>query len=133
MTVFRGRVLAALIAGAALAAPLSAQELDVVERTLPNGMKVLMVPRHDQPTISCGWLARVGSANERPGITGLAQVRGRNALSWPEKFEFDVKYVEDFSLLLDAQILLETALKVVKREGISAGAHATMPEFMGNE
>ena len=69
----------------------------------------------------------------KPGITGLAQVRGRNALSWPEKFEWDVKYVEDFSLLLDARILLETALKVVKREGISAGAHATMPEFMGNE
>ena len=74
MTVFRGRVLAALFAGAALAAPLSAQQLDVVERTLPNGMKLLMVPRHDQPTISCGWLARVGSANERPGITGLAHL-----------------------------------------------------------
>lgn len=75
MTVFRGRVLAALIAAATfLAAPLSAQELEVVERTLPNGMKVLMVPRHDQPTISCGWLARVGSANERPGITGLAHM-----------------------------------------------------------
>jgi predicted Zn-dependent peptidase len=58
----------------AFAAPLSAQELSVVERTLPNGMKVLMVPRHDQPTISCGWLARVGSANERPGITGLAHL-----------------------------------------------------------
>ncbi len=69
----------------------------------------------------------------KPGITGLAQVRGRNSLSWPEKFEWDVSYVENFSLLLDAQILLETAMKVVKREGISAGAHATMPEFMGNE
>jgi sugar transferase EpsL len=69
----------------------------------------------------------------KPGITGLAQVRGRNTLSWPEKFEWDVNYVENFSLLLDAQILFETAMKVVKREGISAGAHATMPEFMGNE
>ena len=75
MTVFRRRVLAALFAAAASAAPAaSAQELDVVERTLPNGMKLLMVPRHDQPTISCGWLARVGSANERPGITGLAHL-----------------------------------------------------------
>ena len=75
MTLSRGRTLAALFAAAsALAAPLSAQELNVVERTLPNGMKVLMVPRHDQPTISCGWLARVGSANERPGITGLAHM-----------------------------------------------------------
>ena len=71
----RGRILAALLAAAAaIAAPLSAQELNVVERTLPNGMKVLMVARHDQPTISCGWLARVGSANERPGITGLAHL-----------------------------------------------------------
>lgn len=67
----------------------------------------------------------------KPGITGLAQVRGRNALSWPEKFEWDVKYVDEFSLLLDAKILLETALKVVKREGISSSTHATMPEFMG--
>ncbi len=74
MTVFRGRVLATLLSAAAMAAPALAQELNVVERTLPNGMKVLMVPRHDQPTISCGWLARVGSANERPGITGLAHL-----------------------------------------------------------
>jgi predicted Zn-dependent peptidase len=74
MTVFRGRVLAALLAAGAFAAPVAAQELNVVERTLPNGMKLLMVPRHDQPTISCGWLARVGSANERPGITGLAHL-----------------------------------------------------------
>lgn len=75
MTLTRGRILAALLAAtAALAAPLSAQDLPVVERTLPNGMKVLMVERPDQPTISCGWLARVGSANERPGITGLAHL-----------------------------------------------------------
>ena len=69
----------------------------------------------------------------KPGITGLAQVRGRNTLSWTEKFEFDVKYIEGFSLKLDAQILLETVLKVVKREGISSASHATMSEFMGNE
>ena len=75
MNVFRGRTLAVLLAAAsALAAPLAAQELNVVERTLSNGMKVLMVARHDQPTVSCGWLARVGSANERPGITGLAHL-----------------------------------------------------------
>ena len=74
MTDSKGRVLAALLAAAALAAPAIAQDLNVVERTLPNGMKVLMVARHDQPTISCGWLARVGSANERPGITGLAHL-----------------------------------------------------------
>ena len=75
MNVLRGRTLAALLAAAtSVAAPLSAQEIPVVERTLSNGMKVLMVARHDQPTISCGWLARVGSANERPGITGLAHL-----------------------------------------------------------
>ena len=74
MKIPRGRILAALLATAAAAAPLYAQDIPVVERTLPNGMKILMVARHDQPTVSCGWLARVGSANERPGITGLAHL-----------------------------------------------------------
>lgn len=68
----------------------------------------------------------------KPGITGLAQVRGRNSLSWEEKFEHDVQYVESWSLLLDARILLETVAQVVLRKGISAGGHATMPEFMGS-
>ncbi|MDX2009470.1 MAG: sugar transferase [Myxococcaceae bacterium] len=66
-----------------------------------------------------------------PGITGLTQVRGRNALSWDEKFELDVQYVENWSLWLDLQILGETALRVVDRRGISNAGHATMPEFMG--
>ncbi len=66
-----------------------------------------------------------------PGITGLTQVRGRNALSWDEKFELDVQYVENWSLWLDLQILGETALRVVDRRGISNVGHATMPEFMG--
>jgi lipopolysaccharide/colanic/teichoic acid biosynthesis glycosyltransferase len=69
----------------------------------------------------------------KPGITGLTQVRGRNALSWDEKFEFDVQYIEQWSLGLDLRILLETVLHVLKREGISAGGHVTMPEFMGSE
>lgn len=67
-----------------------------------------------------------------PGITGLTQVRGRNSLSWEEKFELDVQYVERWSLLLDLQILAETALRVVDRRGISQAGHATMPEFMGS-
>jgi lipopolysaccharide/colanic/teichoic acid biosynthesis glycosyltransferase len=67
-----------------------------------------------------------------PGITGLTQVRGRNALSWDEKFELDVEYVENWSLWLDVQILAETALRVVDRRGISQSGHATMPEFMGS-
>jgi len=54
--------------------PILAQTIPVVERTLPNGMRVLLVERHEEPTIACGWVARVGSANERPGITGLAHL-----------------------------------------------------------
>lgn len=65
----------------------------------------------------------------RPGITGLAQVKGRNALSWEEKFEWDVRYVEQQSLLLDLLILCLTVKTVLVREGISAQGDATMPEF----
>ena len=65
----------------------------------------------------------------RPGITGLAQVKGRNALSWDEKFEWDVRYVETRSLALDLKILLLTIKTVFVREGISAHGDATMPEF----
>lgn len=83
------------------------------------------------------YLARYDARQARrhdvpPGITGLAQVRGRNSLSWEEKFELDVQYVERWSLLLDLQILAETALRVVDRRGISQAGHATMPEFMGS-
>lgn len=67
-----------------------------------------------------------------PGITGLAQVRGRNALSWEEKFELDVQYVESWSLALDLKILAETALRLLDRSGIAQAGHATMPEFMGS-
>ena len=68
----------------------------------------------------------------RPGLTGLAQVNGRNAISWEEKFRYDVEYVHKVSLLLDIKIILKTALKVVKRDGISSETSATMEEFMGN-
>lgn len=68
----------------------------------------------------------------KPGITGLAQVRGRNSLSWEEKFAYDVQYVDEWSLWLDLEILVETVVNVVRRQGISAGGHATMPEFMGS-
>jgi lipopolysaccharide/colanic/teichoic acid biosynthesis glycosyltransferase len=66
-----------------------------------------------------------------PGITGWAQVRGRNALSWEEKFALDVWYVDHWSLALDVRILLETVRAVLAREGISAEGEATMSEFMG--
>jgi len=68
----------------------------------------------------------------KPGITGWAQVNGRNALTWEEKFEFDVWYVDHCSLWLDLRILTMTASKVLSGEGISAGGHATMPEFQGS-
>jgi sugar transferase EpsL len=69
----------------------------------------------------------------RPGITGWAQVNGRNAISWDEKFRLDVWYVDNRTTWLDLKILALTLLKVVKRDGISHGAHATMPEFTGPE
>ena len=68
----------------------------------------------------------------RPGITGWAQVNGRNALAWEQKFTLDVWYVDHRTLLLDLRILWLTALKVVRREGISAAGEATMHEFKGS-
>jgi lipopolysaccharide/colanic/teichoic acid biosynthesis glycosyltransferase len=67
----------------------------------------------------------------RPGLTGLAQISGRNALSWEEKFRLDVEYVKAESLRLDLRIIALTAKSVVRREGITAEGHATMEEFMG--
>ena len=67
----------------------------------------------------------------RPGLTGLAQVNGRNAISWEEKFNYDVEYVDNVSFLLDFKIICKTALKVIKRDGISSETSATMEEFMG--
>lgn len=69
----------------------------------------------------------------RPGLTGYAQAYGRNALSWQEKFEKDVYYVDHVSLWLDIKIIFKTVLVVLKREGISSQTSATMEEFMGNE
>ncbi len=68
----------------------------------------------------------------RPGITGLAQVSGRNGLSWPDKFELDVQYVDQRSLWLDVKIVAATLVKVLRREGISAPGEASMPEFFGD-
>ncbi|MCL2326781.1 MAG: sugar transferase [Proteobacteria bacterium] len=69
----------------------------------------------------------------KPGITGWAQVNGRNALSWSEKFDLDVWYVEHASPLLDIKILLKTIETVLTRRGVSHAASATMPEFMGDD
>ena len=67
----------------------------------------------------------------RPGLTGLAQVNGRNAISWEKKFEYDVEYVRNLSFLLDCRILLQTVKAVVQREGISSATDATMEAFKG--
>ncbi len=69
----------------------------------------------------------------KPGITGWAQVNGRNALTWEEKFQLDVWYVDNWSLWLDLRILLMTAAKVLKREGITSDGCATAPEFTGRK
>ena len=69
----------------------------------------------------------------RPGITGWAQVSGRNALSWEDKFALDVWYVDNQSLWLDLKILLMTIMKVVKRDGVSQSGHVTMEPFRGSK
>jgi sugar transferase EpsL len=66
----------------------------------------------------------------RPGLTGLAQVNGRNALTWPRKFELDVWYVQHVSFWIDVKILALTVWRAVKREGINGPGHATMEEFL---
>jgi lipopolysaccharide/colanic/teichoic acid biosynthesis glycosyltransferase len=68
----------------------------------------------------------------KPGITGWAQVNGRNALDWPERFACDVWYVEHISFALDIKILFLTVVKVFKAEGVSSGTSVTMEKFRGN-
>ena len=67
----------------------------------------------------------------RPGFTGLAQIHGRNLITWEDKFEWDVKYTEQITFFDDWKIIFLTAWKVLKREGINAEGEATMSEFMG--
>lgn len=66
-----------------------------------------------------------------PGLTGLAQVKGRNSLSWEEKFEYDIQYTDKISFVFDLKILIETIFSVIKRQGVSSKGYATMPEFKG--
>ena len=70
--------------------------------------------------------------NVKPGITGWAQVNGRNAISWQKKFMYDIEYVERLSFLFDLRILWMTLIKVIQRRGITAEGQVTMGEFMGN-
>lgn len=71
--------------------------------------------------------------NVRPGLTGLAQANGRNLLTWEDRFEYDVNYVENLSFLLDIKIIFKTVLGVVKREGINSENSATMERFTGGK
>ena len=73
--------------------------------------------------------------NVRPGLTGLAQVKGRNSFTWEQRFELDVEYVQKANLFLDIKIILGTVMKVFKREGISSETcvQYTMPEFTGSK
>ena len=70
--------------------------------------------------------------NVRPGITGLAQVNGRNAISWKEKFEFDTYYADNLSLILDVKIAIKTIQKVIKKDGINKDGMVTTEKFSGN-
>lgn len=69
----------------------------------------------------------------RPGLTGLAQVRGRNSITWEEKFKEDIEYINKISFFVDIKIILQTIIKVFKREGISQENNATMEKFKGNK
>lgn len=69
----------------------------------------------------------------RPGITGLAQVNGRNTISWEERFNYDVEYVDNHNLIMDIKILIQTVIKVFKRENVNQSKNVTMTRFMGLE
>lgn len=97
-----------------------------------RGEMSLVGPRPLLPQYLPRYSARQARRHEvQPGITGWAQVNGRNALSWDEKFELDVWYVERQSFALDCRILWMTVVQVLRHKGIAASGHATMPEFMG--
>ena len=68
----------------------------------------------------------------RPGLSGYAQVHGRNAVSWKEKFDLDVEYVDNITFLGDVKIIVTTVLKAIKREGISSETSVTVEPFRGN-
>lgn len=91
----------------------------------PRPLLVRYLDRYDEQ--------QVRRHEARPGFTGLAQIHGRNSISWEEKFAWDVKYVDHITFLEDWKIIISTIKTVLKKEGISAAGEATMSEFMGTE
>ena len=111
---------------------LSLDELPELFNIIKGDMAVVG-PRPLLPQYLSRYNAHQARRNEvRPGFTGLAQVNGRNAISWEEKFEWDVKYVDRVTFAGDWKIILATIKTVLTREGISAEGEATMEEFMGS-
>lgn len=99
-----------------------------------RGEMSLVGPRPLLPEYLPLYNARQAKRHEvRPGLTGWAQINGRNSLDWKDRFEMDVWYVENRSLLLDLKIICKTALTVLRREGISSAESVTMVPFRGND
>jgi lipopolysaccharide/colanic/teichoic acid biosynthesis glycosyltransferase len=111
----------------------SLDELPELWNVLQGDMS-LVGPRPLLPQYLDRYTPRQARRHEmRPGITGWAQVNGRNAITWQDKFDLDVWYVDHWSLGLDVRILWMTFLQVLSGTGVSAEGHATMPEFKGTE
>ena len=91
----------------------------------PRALYIKYIPRYSEH--------QARRLEVRPGITGLAQVSGRNAISWEDKFNYDVQYVDNITFIGDWKIMFRTVGKVLKREGISSATSVTMEEFMGSE
>lgn len=91
----------------------------------PRALYMKYIPRYSQQ--------QARRLEVRPGITGLAQINGRNAINWEKKFSYDVQYVDNITFLGDWAIMFKTVGKVLKRDGITSGTSVTMEEFMGGE
>ena len=91
--------------------------LDVKEHTLANGMKILMIPKPGVPRVVCHIYFKVGSINEKPGITGIWQVLGRDGIPFEEMVKLDYMYVSSWSLSWDVKLLMQTVPAVVQKRG----------------
>ena len=107
---------------ALLASPACAQKVPVIEKTLSNGMRLLLLPRHDEPTVAGGWVAHVGSANERPGITGIAHLfehmmfKGTPTLGTKD-YKKDVEIINEQERVRDLMRQEESVMRTMWRRG----------------